>query len=360
MRLTIQQRRILAQAITMVSIGLAAGFLYPLFSGEIHVRYAVVNAVSIGVLISLVLVVFELGFFRRQVRRVRFIYLLALRALFYLFAAFFITFNVLVISRMRRFDYSYVEAMTSDEFIDYVTNKDFHVVIVYALLIMVTVNFTRQLSRKLGQGMMLAYITGRYRRPVSQERIVLFIDLIGSKQIIEKLGAMKFHEFLNDMVFDITESIVKRSGIILHYVEDEVVVSWSMRKGLNNSNCIRSVFEIMNVLRQLRDDYYRKYGFTPGIRAAMHCGTLVRAELGMVKTEIASVGDAMNTVSRILDECHRTKTDILLSADLAEKMELPVIYKYSEKGDVVLKGKANPLRLYTVNLIDDAIRVNKS
>lgn len=332
MQLTIHQQRILKQAVAMIVTGSSAGFLYVVFSGELSPGYKVFNAVLIGFLIALVLVVFELWFFRRQVRRMRFISLFALRSLFYLLLATAIITNVLVISRMRRFGYSYMEAMTSEEWIDYMVTKEFGVIVAYALLIMVTVNFARQLSRKLGQGMILAYISGQYKQPVKQESVVVFLDLIGSKKIIEKLGALRFHEFLNDWIFDITESIVRHSGTILHYVEDEVVVSWNADKGIKNANCLRTVLEVKDLLRHLREKYYYKYGFTPGIRAALHYGTVIRAEVGMVKTEIAAVGDAMNTVSRILDECHKTRTDILLSSDLAEKLELPTIYKYSPKG----------------------------
>ena len=353
MQLTIYQRKQISTGLVMVAIGTAAGFFYIVFAGELNLSYSVINAVAIGFFISVVLAVFELQFFRRQVRRMSFIALLLLRSLFYLFAVLFITVNVLVISRIRRFGLSYGEVLQSEEFSDYLIKQDFYVVVFYSLLIMITFNFTRQLGRKLGQGVLFSYITGRYRTPVRQERIVVFLDLIGSKQIIEKLGSMKFHEFLNDWVYDITECIVRHSGVILHYVEDEVVVSWTMDKGLTNSNCVRAVLEVQNLLKVLRPKYHSKYGFTPGVRAAMHCGNVVRAEVGSMKTEIAAVGDTMNTVSRILNECHQNQTDILLSKDLSDKLKLPGVYEYVFKGEVPLKGKARPMNLYTIQLRSD-------
>ena len=255
---------------------------------------------------------------------------------------------------MRRFDLSYLEVLRSDEFATYILTRDFHIVVVYALLFMSAVNFIRQLSMKVGQGLLIAYLTGKYKKPRRSERIIVFLDLIGSKKIIEKLGSLKFHEFLNDWAYDITDAILRHDGTILHYVEDEVVLSWSKASGLDNASCIRTVLEIQSLLRQLGEQYYARYGFTPGVRAAMHCGTVISAEVGVVKTEISIFGDAVNTTSRILGECHRTKEPVLISSTLAEQLKLPAIYEYSAMGAIPLKGKEAPVELFTIKLTEGA------
>ena len=354
MQLTIYQRQVLRQGVLIVLVGITAGWVYVAISGQLSISYALVNGLTVGFLISFVLAVFELWFFRAQKRHLRFISLFVLRSLFYLVAAFAITFNVFVISRMRRFDLSYTEVLYSEEFAYYLQYRDFHVVIVYALLFMSAVNFVRQLSMKVGQGLLIAYLTGKYRKPRRSHRVIVFLDLIGSKKIIEKLGSLKFHEFLNDWAYDITDTILRHDGTILHYVEDEVVLSWSKDSGFNNANCIRTVIEIQNLLRQLGEQYYKRYGFTPGVRAAMHYGPVISAEVGMVKTEISIFGDAVNTTSRILDECHRKKEQVLISSSLAQKLMLPAIYEYTAMGAIPLKGKEDPVELYTIQLKEGA------
>jgi adenylate cyclase len=176
----------------------------------------------------------------------------------------------------------------------------------------------------------------------------MFVDIIGSKAIIEKIGPLGFHHFLNNLIFDITEPIIIHSGTILHYVEDEVVISWSMKKGLTHANCIRTFFSIKRKLEGLNEEYYDKYGFLPGIRAAVHCGTVIRAEVGVVKAEISTVGDVLNTTSRILDECHQTKTELLISGELLEKLELPALYRLHHYSETKLRGKASEIDLFTI------------
>jgi len=351
MYLTINQVRRLKQAVTFLCIGTVGGLVYVIAEGQLHLRYAVVNALLIGFLLSAVLTVFELIWFRRQVRRMRFITLFVLRMAVYSIAIFCTIWLILVISRMRRFDLTYSGVMQSEEWQNYLSSGQFTGVVIYALLIMSTVNFTRQMSRKLGQGMLLAYITGRYTKPVRQERVIMFVDVINSRLIIEKLGAMGFHRFFNDLVYDITESIVLHSGIILHYVEDQIVVSWSMQKGLSNANCIRTFFAINHKLDDLKEEYYEKYGFVPAVRGAAHCGKLIRAELGIVKTEISSTGDVLNTTSRILGQCRELESNFLISEKLMEKVELPPIYEPRIHEGIQLKGKIEPVRLYTIETI---------
>lgn len=347
MHLTINQGRRMKQALTFVIIGLLGGLIYVYAEGTIHIRHSLINGLLIGFFISVVLAVFELIIFRRQNRNVRFIKLFLMRMAVYLTSAILIPWLVIGISHMRRFDLDFAGLLENDEFGTFESTA-LPLAATYAFLIMAAVNFTRQMSRKLGQGMLIAYITGRYHQPELQERIIMFVDVIGSKAIIEKIGPLGFHHFLNNLIFDITEPIIVHSGTILHYVEDEVVISWSMKKGLTHSNCIRTFFSIKRKLEGLHEEYYDRHGFLPAVRAAVHCGTVIRAEVGVVKKEISTVGDVLNTTSRILDECHRTKTELLISGELLEKLELPALYRPQHYSEAKLRGKASEIDLFTI------------
>ena len=223
MLMTLGQQRTFKQGLLFVSLGVIAGLLYVIENGQLHVRYAVVNSILVGFSLSLLLAFGELWLFKRQVRRVRFVILFIVRSAFYLIGVIMVTFNIFVISRMRRYALSYVEVVQSDDFIQYMKD-DYHIIVFYSLLLMVAVNFTSQMNRKLGPGMLWAYITGKYRSPVRQKQVIMFIDLVGSKVIMRRLGARVYHDFLNDVIYDITESIIQYGGTILHYVDDEVVV----------------------------------------------------------------------------------------------------------------------------------------
>ncbi len=347
MLITLSQQRALRQGLLFVTLGVSASLLYVIEIGELSLRYSVINSVTIGFLLSLILAFGELWLFKRQVRRVRFVTLFLVRSMFYLLGVLLVTFNVFVISRIRRFELSYREAIASEEFIQYM-GDEYHIVVFYCLLIMVTVNFTSQMNRKLGPGMLWAYITGKYRTPVRQKQVIMFIDLVGSKVIMRKLGAGVYHEFLNDVIYDITESILRFGGAIVHYVDDEVVVSWPIESGFSNANCIRVFFHMQSQLRSLNETYYETYGFLPGIRAAIHCGTVIRAEVGSVKTEVCAVGDIMNTTSRVLDHAISHDLGLVISEDVKAGIALPVLYEYKDLGASTMKGKQRPLHLFAV------------
>src|SRR4029077_18303525 len=52
------------------------------------------------------------------------------------------------------------------------------------------------LSGLLGPRYLIALATGRYRRPRSEQRAVLFLDLRGSTQLAERLGGGEHPPFL--------------------------------------------------------------------------------------------------------------------------------------------------------------------
>lgn len=51
----------------------------------------------------------------------------------------------------------------------------------------------RQTTQIVGERTARAVILGRYHRPRSEERFVLFIDIVGSTPVAEKLGALSVH-----------------------------------------------------------------------------------------------------------------------------------------------------------------------
>jgi len=336
----------------MLLVGAILGPFYVMFADGFEHWYPFGNSIIVGVILSLIVVIFELWVFAGGIRRVRFYVLLGFRVFGYLIAIIAVSFNVFLISRMNRFDMSYQQVWHSEEFQSYIFKEDYYLVLIFIFVIIAGINFTRQMSRKLGQGMLLAYISGRYRTPQREDRIFMLFNLVSSRLIADRLGAIKFHVFLNDFFYDVTEAIVIHSGIISQYVEDEVMVTWSMSNGLSNANCIRAFFQIKEDLAALNEKYYEKYGFVPQIRAAVHNGPIIRAEIGEVKTEVLFFGDTINTTSRILGECHTSNTEVLVSDQLMEQIQLPGIYTFKKRGKVTLRGKLEELDLYTVKEIN--------
>ncbi len=205
------------------------------------------------------------------------------------------------------------------------------------------------LRRLLGPGTLAALLIGRYHRPRPEQRIVLFMDLIGSTQLAERLGDLAFHRFVNRVLFDITDPVLEAGGEIYRYVGDEVIVTWPIARGLRDAACLTCVLAIAARLEQRAPDYQRQFGATPRLRSALHAGHLIIGEMGDFKREIVMLGDTMNTTARIEDACRSFGQDIIASAEVIHALTLPAGITAESLGVVELRGKAAALELFAVH-----------
>ena len=352
MSLTAIQRRNVDSAIKLIITGTLAGPVFVMFSDGFYTWFPFINATIIGFFIAFFVELFEFLIFSNLSRKVSFITALLTRTFFYLCIILMVVLVELVIARMIRDSSSFSAAWHTEDFQNYLSGHQFTATILYVMVIILTVNFSRQISRKIGQGILLNFIIGKYARPVYEERIVMFMHIRESQEIIEKIGRLKFHQLLHDFFYDITPPIIGNRGNIYEYVEDEVVVTWSPKHGLAHAQCIRAFFEVKEVLNDRKEDYYVQYGIIPTVQAGFHCGRLVRGEIGHVKSQIVFHGDVMNTASRILHYCDILHTDVLVSAHLVYRCTLPVIFISEPQGHITFKGKEIPMEVFTISGTD--------
>jgi len=221
-------------------------------------------------------------------------------------------------------------------------------VFLFGFLVSVT-QFMLQVNDKFGPGILWKFITGKYYQPRQEERIFMFLDLRSSTTIAEKMSSEKFFGLLKDIYDDITEPILNSQGEIYQYVGDEVVVTWSVQKGVAENNCFQCFFRIQQALEQRKAHYKREYDLLPSFKAGLHIGEATVGEIGVVKKDIVYSGDVLNTTSRIQAECNNNNVNLLLSSDLIERIHLNDEYRQTRLGEMSLKGKKDKVLLYTIN-----------
>jgi len=350
-RLTINQKYKLGQLFWTAAGGVVAGFLYTLAEDGWQL-FHLVNGTAGGFLIAVSVALLELFVFSGKLRRIPFISIFILRVVVYFLLAFAVTFNLFVFSRTLRYNLSYREVLQSDEFRTYLTNE-YHLVLAFCFLAIVLGVFTLQMTRKLGLSDLWAFVTGKYRTPKKESRIFMFLSLGESDTIISKTGNLNYHNFINDFIFDISNTILIHQGKIVHYMEDEIVIVWSIRNGTKNANCVRTYFDLCHEIVGYFEYYHTKYGVLPRPKCAIHAGNVIRAEIGEIKSEISFFGDVVNSTSRILSEAVRKEVDILVSQQVMEIIQLPIHYQAKNQGVFTLKGKHHPIQLYSLHLQDD-------
>ncbi len=332
--------------ISLTGIFLGLSFIF--FAHETSRLFPYISGAIVGLVAGLTISYLELYLFTRKIRKIKFIWLLTIKSLLYLLIFTIIIFNVVVLSRMYRLQMTYVEVLNAEDFQYYLSNGSFKLEIFYTLSFSFIIIFTRMLDKKMGQGILANYIKGKYFEPIHEARIVLFINIADSNQLLNKLGPLTFHKFLNQYFSDLTQPAISYGGIIHEYIEDLIVISWTMNKGLTNANCIKTFFDIKSTIERKKDQYLKQYGFTPRIRAGLHTGSLVTSEIGEIKTQIVFHGNTMNTTSRILDKCYEFKLGLLASDQLIRMLGMTKNYELHSVGNIQLKGKQTGMELFEI------------
>ena len=269
---------------TIVLIAIALSMFYAFMVDGLGDIFPYINTFIIGLVIGILFAYFEVYFYKNNIRKLKFLYILLIRTFYYIFVIASVMFTELVIARMIKYHLTFNEVLLSKEFQNYVFEEDFFYGIAYAFGLALVLNWALQMSRKLGKGMMLNFITGKYRHPVEQYRIFMFIKLKNTSAIIDKLGRLKFHEFLNELIYEISESLTAYKGEIYEYVDDQIIVNWKLNNGIPGANCVQSFFSSKNNLSSKKEKYQAKYGVVPDIKAGLHCGKVTHGEMGALKT----------------------------------------------------------------------------
>ena len=166
-----------------------------------------------------------------------------------------------------------------------------------------------------------------------------------------KIGEERYFHFLKDVFRHASQDLLNAKGEIYQYVGDEIAVSWKMKEGTENANCLRCFFDVVTDLRRRSPYYIGTFGVIPEFKAGFHYGPVMVGEMGIVKRDIAFSGDVLNTASSIQDKCNELGVDVLLSKHLLNKLNLPSnIFKTKEIGNLMLRGKQQEVDLCTVTL----------
>lgn len=220
--------------------------------------------------------------------------------------------------------------------------------VAYSLVVFGLLLFLLQINHLLGQGVLWKFIRGKYHQPREEERIFMFLDMKSSTTIAEKLGHLRFYTLLNELFHEISQPVLKTKAEIYQYVGDEIVLTWELNDGLENSNCLRTFFLFQENLRRNSEEYFRNFGVKPTFKAGLHFGKVVSAQIGDLKREIVYNGDVLNTTARIQAECNTYQRDCLVSGTLMRKLNNADIFEWERVDAVTLRGKEKEVELFSV------------
>jgi len=220
---------------------------------------------------------------------------------------------------------------------------------IYSFGVAFLVNFVVRVRSLLGGRMLTNFLVGRYHRPHHEHQVFLFIDVFDSTGLTSRLGDLHAQSLLARFFFDIAGPIRFYRGETHRYVGDELVVTWPLERGLHDACCVRCVLAIRRHLAARAESYLRDFGEVPHFHVGLHGGAVVASEIGDDRRDIVYFGDTINTAARLRSLCKEVGRDLLVSAALLERMDLPPEVRAESLGEFSLAGKRDPLLVYALH-----------
>jgi adenylate cyclase len=229
-----------------------------------------------------------------------------------------------------------------------VANMPLAVLVPLAFLVTALFLLLHQLRQLIGDRTLRDIVLGRYHRARAEERFFLFIDIVGSTSLAERLGAVAVNRFL-DRVFQIaSDPIDEHDGDVYQYVGDEIVITWTAHEGRRGARALACFFAVERALSRAAEEFRRDFGVAPRLRGALHAGTVITGEVGGSRRAIVFHGDVMNTASRLENATRELQRPFLVSEDALLRLDGASSYRLDDLGPQQLRGREAPLRVYAV------------
>ena len=209
-----------------------------------------------------------------------------------------------------------------------------------------------QAAGLVGYRTFMALLLGKYRRPYAERRFFLFVDVVGSTSIAERLGALEAHRFLGAVFAAVAEPIELCGGEIYQYVGDEIVVTWVEADGVADARALRCFFAMRAALAADANRFVERFGVQPNLRAALHLGEVITGEVGQVRRAIVFHGDVMNTTGRLEQATREVGCLFIASAQALAPLGLPPDIRTHDLGALALRGRVEPIQAFCVEHSD--------
>jgi class 3 adenylate cyclase len=177
---------------------------------------------------------------------------------------------------------------------------------------------------------------------------VLFTDLRGFTSLTERLPPTEVLSLLNQHYEAIVPVIQRHGGTVNKFVGDAVMATFGAPEPTDDhaARATRAALEMLTAMDELNARQAEGAKLEMGIGIAS--GVVVVGSLGTAeRLEYAVIGDAVNTASRLEGLNKSLGTRLLLSE--ATRRALPDEFDVHSRGAVPVKGKADPVEVFTVS-----------
>ncbi len=225
---------------------------------------------------------------------------------------------------------------------------DFPQIVALTFFASLLIGTAYELTRLVGSRVLFNVALGRYRTPVREQRMLMFLDLAGSTSLAEAMGELRVQNLLTRFFYDVDAAIVAHGGEVHAYVGDEVIVTWPLNDKTSDGRCIDCFFAIADCIADRADSYLREFDMVPRFRAGLHGGPVAISECGSSRRQLAYFGDTVNVAARLQEYCKEAGRALLISADLLHHLTPRAEISIETLGPVQLRGRAAAMEVFAL------------
>lgn len=207
--------------------------------------------------------------------------------------------------------------------------------------------FSRYISDYIADEILTEGLPGRF---LAEYRTVtiLFSDIRGFTTLSESLEPKDLFDILNQYFDRMIDIVIKNNGVINKFIGDAIMVLYNAPKLCEYAEimAIITALDMNRDLVEFNERYTKKYGINLGIGIGINSGQVVAGNVGSEKRmEYTVIGDTVNVSSRLQSVARAG--EIVISENVARHAKY--VFELSDMGEIELKGKRQPLRVYKVS-----------
>lgn len=193
----------------------------------------------------------------------------------------------------------------------------------------------------IGLNTLFHLIVGTYHRAVEERKVLLFLDITGSTELGEKLGALKMRALVRKFLSEVAQPIIDHSGEIYLYKGDGLIAMWDWAAAIKDDAILHAVDAMFASVANERDAYRQLFGVAPDFRVGIHGGNVIVSEQGDTKRSIGVYGDTINIAARMEEAAKAHATPCVISRVVADA--LADRSRFDEIGQERVRGISAPI-----------------
>jgi adenylate cyclase len=178
---------------------------------------------------------------------------------------------------------------------------------------------------------------------------VLFSDIRGFTSMSEKMEPEEVVAFLREYLTEMTEAVFQHGGTVDKYIGDAIMALYNVpfEAPDHAAQAVRTALEFQRRLAPLAERFAAKHRGTLACGVGINTGDAVVGTIGSrQRLEYTAIGDTINLGSRLESITKDFNVPVVISE--ATWLEVKDLFETRYLGEVTVKGKEIPVKIYTV------------